>query len=145
MRYVIGVFLPMKINCFSQFKFKLSSRVNLKKFDNMNCDGPFFRIENENSAVESFLDAIINSELDEAKKFISSEFSKSISLKVLEEKFRCIKSYKCLLNNQNIISRKKYIIGSVLLIDKKCNTGVVDFHLLNQPDSFSKWKICAVT
>jgi len=140
-----GFLLPLKLN--THTKIKILDKINFRKSHDINTTGPFFHIENANSAVESFLDAIMHSSTEEARKFISPDFNNLLDLEMLQESFSYVKSYKHIFKTDflQIKTKSKRVVGSVLLIGKQHNARVIiDFYLLNQPDNFSKWKIYAL-
>lgn len=138
-----GFFLPLKTNKF--LNIKIEHTLDFKKHGNININGPFFHLENENSMVEFFLHALFNSSIDEAKKFISPDFDDILDLNAVKECFASCRIYKYLSNGNFSFKKKNCFVNPVLFIDK--NTGlssVINFYLINQPDNFSRWKICAI-
>ncbi len=102
---------------------------------------PYFGLINDNSTSKFFIDALINKNFDAAMSYIS-KFSIFIDTEEIKKIFNDTKHFKYIIP---IICRDDYFpkgerINSVL-ISQKGKMSVWHFYLINEPDSFSKWKI----
>ena len=138
-----GCFMPVKLNNFSYVKIPV--KINFGRVNSVNINGPFFHIENENGAVDSFLKALFNSTTDEAKKFICSDFDDLLDLDAFKACFSSNVNYKYISDGNFNLDSKNFLVKSVLFMDKKHGQeSIINFYLINQPDKFSRFKIYAI-
>lgn len=102
---------------------------------------PYFGLINDNSTSKFFIDALINKNFDDAMSYVS-KLSIFIDTDEIKKIFKDTKQFEYIIP---IIYRNKYFpkgerINSVL-ISKKGKMSILHFYLINEPDSFSKWKI----
>lgn len=102
---------------------------------------PFFSVLNENCTTRCFIDALLKNDVDDAKVYISKEFSYNFDLDEISDIFKNGKTYKYLIN----ISFNKYKtqkVNSVLITDKDHEySNIIHMYLIDEPDKYSKWKI----
>ncbi len=139
----LGCFIPVKFNNFAHIEISVDSNAGM--YQNINANGPFFHIENENGAVDSFLHALFNSSTDEARNFVCSNSDDLLDLDAFKKYFGSNVHYKYLSDGNFNLNSKNIIVKSVLFMDKKHKReSIINFYLINQPDKFSKLKIYAI-
>jgi len=136
-------FVPWQNNfCFGERTVLLKLKHNYKHhqfyFDSES--RPFISLINDNTAHKSFINAIINNDFDDAMSYIS-RFSIFVDLEMLKKIFDGVKSYNYIpVSYKKDCSFEGEKVNSVFISDKNKKL-ILHFYLINEPDSFSKWKI----
>lgn len=115
--------------------------INKKNFFIKNENKAFFYLLNENYTSKSFIDYIIKDDFLEAEKFISKYSKETFNIELLKDFFNEELTYKIL--KKVCFNKKNYEkINSFMIMDKTLKfKGIINFHMINEPDKFSKWKI----
>lgn len=115
--------------------------INKKNFFIKNENKAFFYLLNENYTSKSFIDYIIKDDFLEAEKFISKYSKENFNIEILKDFFNEELTYKIL--KKVCFNKKNYEkINSFMIMDKNLKfKGIINFHMINEPDKFSKWKI----
>ena len=101
---------------------------------------PFFSIPNANGTVKSFLEALNNNYIDEAMGYISKNVISPINFNEIYSIFEGVKSYKCLIS----VTKNTSLLKQVSIAVKKSSKNrieIINLKMVNEPDSFGKWKI----
>lgn len=101
---------------------------------------PFFSIPNANGTVKSFLEALNNNYIDEAMGYISKNVISPINFSDIYSIFEGVKSYKCLIS----VTKNTSLLKQVSIAVKKSSKNrieIINLKMVNEPDSFGKWKI----
>ncbi len=101
---------------------------------------PYISLINDNITPKSFINAVINNDFDDAMSYIS-RFSIFLDIELIKKIFSGIKSYKYIpISYKNNYFSKFEKVNSVFVADEN-KKKILHFYLINEPDSFSKWKI----
>lgn len=100
---------------------------------------PYISLINDNITQKSFINALVNNDFDKAVLYIS-RFSVFANKELLKDFFDGVKSYNYISVSYKDCSFIGEKVSSVFISDKN-NKKILHFYLINEPDSFSKWKI----
>ena len=101
---------------------------------------PFFSIPNANGIVKSFLEALNNNYFDEAMGYISKNVVEPVNFEEIYSIFEGVKSYKYLIS---VKKSSPYLRQVSIAVKKqpKSKIEIINLKMVNEPDSFGKWKI----
>ncbi len=140
-----NIFIPWTNASYHTQNPKLNHTYKQKQFYLKRENNPFFAVVNEDCTVEFFMDIVLKDGYDDGNIYISKKFVHSKDHEEIKQLLQNIKSYKYLIN-VSFDKATKTKVKSILLTDKEYKIqNIVSVYLVNEPDRFSKWKICMMT
>jgi len=104
---------------------------------------PKIKLSNHENVALMFMEAITKYSTEDAKKYISRNFVSTMDFVELKDFFVENNKYK-VVDKIDFDNRKNFITKSIVFFgeDKK-NMNLINIHMINEPDRYSKWKIFA--
>ncbi len=121
-------------------EIKINNKFNSDIFKQSFCG---FRILNDESIANLFLETLLLNGCEAAKRYVSKSFLDRIDLDEIRGFFMSTR-YKNLINVEFNHSPKNCRTNSILVLKDDTKNSIIHLHFVHEPDSFGKWKIYAI-